>query len=335
MTGHGRGEPKPPPLLGGHAPPRQPLRLPEGSVKMPGRPEAEANGEHEAAPKALPKSPASPISKIVRKNSFNQQMPMVHVHHVCLRDWQGVRLPGLGERSPGAIAVEEEGRNRASSVSALQRGTSSERLGSNPAPKPPGALPPPGPHGPLPPASAMAPEELRKLSQSEAARLNRGAIEWFRTSRAINQHLRTHEDTEMLLASARRRRELGASGGLSARKVSSSSDALCGSAPDTAEPEEVEDPPIVDMAGSASEPLAAVKQEEPARQGPRCRLDPVALWGAKAMLKKKAEPPKVRVPTGKEIPGSIFEGVRVGSEDGGLLKRLQKRAAVIKNSTVE
>lgn len=157
---------------------------------------------------------------------------------------------------------------------------------------------------------ATSAETLRPLSRNEVQQRNQDAVDWFRTSHAINYHSRPCEETEAILAAARERRSRGGSAGGSVQKCS--------------KVEKVDDLDVESVNGEDAAPAPA---PAPIVESPKLRrrvLDPMFLWGAKPAA-AKVQP--VKTEAVKTPHGICNEGVKVG--ESSFLARLRKRASTI------
>jgi len=142
------------------------------------------------------------------------------------------------------------------------------------------------------------------------------AVDWFRTSKTINNKCRSLEETEAILAAARERRSRGANRCAKVKKVD----------------EKVADCDVESVNSEESLPVPEALVESPQRR--RSIVDPLLLWGAKANAEMKAT--VARKEQGfKNLQRNIQnrshsiggEGVRVGQKDS-FLTRLRRRATI-------
>jgi len=235
----------------------------------------------------------TPLSRQVHASS--KKMPGVaHVHKLPLRDFQETERGDIG-------TPLQSGRRRSASLSSL--GTSS--CGETARPRS-GAGTTDWTAAHLA-ELASSPESSRPLSRIEVQQRNQDAVDWFRSSQAINSFSRPCEETEAMLAAARERRSRPPAV-QRCTKV-----------------EKVDDLDVESVNGedAAPAPAPAPIDEPPAPRRSRRILDPMLLWGAKPVA-AKVQPAKTEA--AKKVPHGICnEGVKVG--ESHFLARLRKRAS--------
>lgn len=165
--------------------------------------------------------------------------------------------------------------------------------------------------------TGISSESLRPLTQHERNQMKNEAVDWFRTSKTINNKCRSLEETEAILAAARERRSRGVKRCAKVEKVD----------------EKVADCDVESVNSEESLPVPEALVESPQRR--RSIVDPLLLWGAKATAEMKAT--VARKEQGfKKVQRNIQnrshsiggEGVRVGQKDS-FLTRLRRRATTI------
>jgi len=164
------------------------------------------------------------------------------------------------------------------------------------------------------------PSRCRALSQQEVDRNEQEATEWFRAARRSNRSYRSVEEVEGILAEARSRKKENAAKALGWRPPRPShSDSLVARA--EVEQEDDSNAKLEDVEGA----VQSASSWRSGRSGGRC-VDPLALWGAKPLPKKEAEPAPKKKDIFNAKVGALQEGVRAGHTD--LLQRLARRRSL-------
>jgi len=151
---------------------------------------------------------------------------------------------------------------------------------------------------------------LRPLTRHERSQMNHDAVDWFRASQAINNSIRSRQETETILAAVRDRRNHVVKRCPKVKKV---------------EDVEVESVNEDAVNGEVVPPLV---EEQPKRKG--C-VDPAFLWSAKTVFTaKKEHEQNLKAPVQRQRSHSISgEGVCAGQNPKSFLSRLRRQASTI------
>jgi len=222
-----------------------------------------------------PVAPQTPVTRTVYASA--KALPgVIQMHKLPLREFQESDLEPLFLGSNSSTPMPTF-RRRSSSLASLS--------GSAEAMTRPSSLSRPG-----------TSHTERPFSRREASERKQEAVDWFRSSQAINQETAWQQGSQDLLATGRDRR--------AARKV-----------------EKVEDVEIESVNEDDVAPAPPPIEETPPPRRRSC-LDPMVLWGAKP--KPKEEPRKPVVVARARAHSVSGEGVSVGQGDS-LLSRLRRR----------
>jgi hypothetical protein len=157
---------------------------------------------------------------------------------------------------------------------------------------------------------------LRPLTRHERSQMNHDAVDWFRASQAINNHVRSRQETETILAAVRDRRNhvVKRCTSTKVKKV-----------------EDVEVESVIGDEVNGEVELAVASplvEEQPKRKG--C-VDPAFLWNAKTVFTaKKEHEQNLQAPVQRKRSHSISgEGVVAGQNPKSFLSRLRRQASTI------
>lgn len=246
----------------------------------------------------------TPLTRTV--NASMAALPgMACVHKLPLREFQ--ESEQIGQRS-GSGTPMPSFRRRSNSCTSFHGSSSGDTTRSNSVSR----------TGVASVELGTSSESLRPLTQHERNQMKNEAVDWFRTSKTINNKCRTLEDTEAILAAARERRSRRVTRCTKVEKFD----------------EKVEDCDVESVNSEENLPVPEALSIEPQRR--KSIVDPLLLWGAKATAEMKAtvarkeqdfkeKREKLQRNRSHSIGG---EGVQVGQGAKSFLARLRRRVTI-------